>query len=266
MATQALEADPAIEAEAPAPHGRAAPVRRPALPNGRAVLGGFLVAVAGVTAFVAASRSASPTLTTVVVAAEPISPGERLTAASLDTIEVDLPDRLATAVFANPEDLVGAHALGPLGPGEVVQATGIDMSPGTHGLDGRLASVTVPRYAAMHGDLRPGQQVDVLATAGGPGTTGVIIRGAQVVGASGPDDSDLLGESAVELTLSLPDEAALLRLVDAAAAGDLTVVPSGGRPASDEDGTVSVADLAAHGSADSADSDSEGTAGGADGG
>src|SRR5262245_58984994 len=81
-----------------APGGRQ--VARPAgVPGGRAVLGGVLVALAGVGTFVAWSRAAAEPHQAYAVAAEDLRPGDPLTADAVRFVPMDLPGELAAAAF-----------------------------------------------------------------------------------------------------------------------------------------------------------------------
>src|SRR5690242_10304591 len=109
-------------------HGHGAPravARRRALPGGRAVVGGFLVAASAAGIFAAWSATASgPTARYVAVTAD-IAPGERIDASDLTLVGVDLPPSQRRVSFTDLDTIVGATALAALVDGQLVQTSDV---------------------------------------------------------------------------------------------------------------------------------------------
>lgn len=207
------------------------------LPSGRAVLGGLLIALAALGTFVAASDGSGEPNTRFSVATRAVDRGDRLTAADLDTVAIDLPATVAGQAFSDPAALVGAVAIAPLRAGALVQASQV-LPPG----DGDPApaeashelSLRLPQAQAVDGTLNRGEWVDVLATygSGADAVTQVVVRDA-VVTAIGHDDAAGLGdEGGLTLTLLLPDDDAVLRTTHAKDVATVTLV----RSTRDDDG------------------------------
>jgi hypothetical protein len=98
-------------------------LRRRALPSGRAVAGGFLMALAALGVFVAArGAGARPTQNYVVVAHEVIA-GTTLTDDDLTFAALDLPGSLASHAFTSRSSVVGQVAIAHLSAGDLVQSS-----------------------------------------------------------------------------------------------------------------------------------------------
>jgi Flp pilus assembly protein CpaB len=203
--------------------------RRTPLPNGRAVAGGFLVAVAALGVAAAHLEAGATADHAYVVAAAPITPGAVLDADDLDLAVVDLPPAVATHAFRDLTEVEGAVALGPLAPGELIQATGL--LPGDEGRPPQQeVSVSVERDQAVGGSLVSGDVVDLLATygTGDAAFTQTVARGVTVrSAATDGDGGGFAGSGLVTVTLAL-DGADLLAVAHAAHADALTIVRSTG--------------------------------------
>src|SRR4051812_27472897 len=141
--------------------------RRPALPSGRAVVGGFLVAAAVVGVVgVGSGGGGTPSDRYAVVRAD-VDAGEVLRAGDLDLVPLDLPDAQRAVSYTDLSVLEGATALAPLAAGQLVQSSDVAKPPGGPG----LASVSLPvdPARALDGELRRGDRVDVIATSKGGG-------------------------------------------------------------------------------------------------
>jgi Flp pilus assembly protein CpaB len=210
-------------------------LRRPrSLPGGRAVLGALLVATSVVAMFVAYSQAADGPDTSYVVAARAIQAGDPLSTDDLTRTPIDLPDRLRGRTFTDPASLVGATALAPLEPGELVQASQVIRKQGGT----RSSELSFPIEASRVGaSVRPADRVDIMATFG----TGidayslVIAQDVELVSVTRARGT-LGGESAsVVLTVALPDGADTLALAHATRVAELSIVrTTGALPARDE--------------------------------
>src|SRR4051794_23075355 len=89
-----------------------APVQRVAgrpknLPSSRAVVGGFLVALAALGVFVAARAGNGGQTRRYVVAARDVAPGAALTPADLTTSDLELSNEVGARAFTDPRVVVG---------------------------------------------------------------------------------------------------------------------------------------------------------------
>src|SRR4051794_21908661 len=90
---------------------------RRGLPSGRAVVGGFLVALAAVGIFAAYSGAQRRSRTFYVVAAHDVAPGTRLSAADLSLTAIDLPVATRRHPFRGAPDGEGSLGVGPIARG-----------------------------------------------------------------------------------------------------------------------------------------------------
>lgn len=197
------------------------------LPGNRAVVGGLLVALSAL-GVLAASTGGGPS-TAYVVAARDLSPGERLTAGDLRTVEMELPDGLTSRLFTDPSSLTGATILAPVATGELLQLGALTRQGGAAGT--REMSFPVESDLALGGTLRTGERIDVLATygTGADATTSTVVIDVPVVSVA--DAGAALGGRFVVVTVALDDDADVMALGHAARAGTLVVVRStGARP------------------------------------
>lgn len=207
-----------------APEGPRLLARRRRRPSGRAVLGGFLVAMAALTAFVAARGTPDGPSHSYVVVARDVIAGTKLQPGDLREVTMDLPDSLAGRAFRDARTLVGRLAVHPLSSGELIQASAVVTGDAT---DPRFQiSLPVERARAVDGLVTTGEQVDLLVTygAGADAETLVVVRGAEILrvdqgqhGALG-GDNDMI----VLLALTTPNDA--LAVTHAAQAGKITLV------------------------------------------
>lgn len=184
--------------------------RRRALPGGRAVVGGLLVAASGVGLFAATNRSESGPSESYIVAARALAAGSRLTPSDLARQPIDLPPSVRARAFDDPGVLDGATLLAPLAAGELIQASGV-VAKETDSQTREL-TLTVERGRVAAG-LNGGERVDLLATygTGDDAYTLVVARGVLVVSVDRGRGG--LGEAApTVLTVGLdrPDEAMAL--------------------------------------------------------
>lgn len=207
---------------------------RPALPTGRSVVGGLLVAAAALGTVAAAEGDGAPTPPQRAVVARDVAPGDRLGPDDLELVPVALAHH-DDALFARVEDLTGALALAPLQEGDLVQRSAV--LPAGEAPDGATqVSFRLESARALGGRLVPGERVDVLATFG----TGVdaetrrVAGSALVVRVDAVEAVTAAGEVAV--TLAVDDPATVVPLVHATSAAAVTLVRTSGRPDGGEDG------------------------------
>ena len=209
--------DPPTRLEREAPTRPVVRRRRP-LPGGRAVFGGFLVAVAVVGTVAAQQAASGPPDTRYVVAAAPLLAGRAIRADDLTTRAVDLPEPLARRAYQDPGPLVGRVLAATVAPGELVQASALAQrgpAPGE-----REVSFTADPARSLGQRIAPGDLVDVYATSGQGegGRTAAVVRSARVIDRQGRDGGGFI----FTVALGTPDE--VEALVAATAAGSLTVV------------------------------------------
>jgi len=217
-------ADPLTRLEAEASNRPVVRRRRP-LPGGRAVFGGFLVAVAVVGTVAAQQAASGPPKTRFVVAAAPLVAGRAIRANELTTRPLDLPEPLARRAYQDPGPLIGRVLAATLAQGELLQASALAQrgpAPGE-----REVSFTADPARSLGQRIAAGDLVDVYATSGqgDGGRTAAVVRSVRVIDRQGRDGS---GGFIFTVALGTPDE--VQSLVAAAAAGSLTVVRTTAAP------------------------------------
>jgi flagella basal body P-ring formation protein FlgA len=94
--------------------------RRRALPSSRAITGGFLVALAALGVFVAASGAGRTSKATYVIVARDVPAGTTVTGADLAMASMDLPAEIAGHAFSNSAAVVGRIAVAHLSAGDLL--------------------------------------------------------------------------------------------------------------------------------------------------
>jgi hypothetical protein len=195
---------------------------RKGLPGARAIVGGLLVAVAGVCTFVAWQQASDTADRSYAVATRSILPGEPLTADDIRFEPIDLPDGLSAAAFTDTSGIEGRVALGPIGQGELVQVGQVSdprqVSPAAE------LSFSIARDRAVDGRLRSGDLVDVFVTDDG-GTTAVA-EGMQIVDAAAHDGGSFGTSGELTITVTIADPALREPLIQAVSEGEVTLVRS----------------------------------------
>ena len=194
--------------------------RRRALPGGRAVLGGVLMAVAVVGVFLAYQQAGREPSDSIVVAARRIRLGEVLEPSDLRTVHGDLPG--GASGFARIDELVGHVALGPIGEGEIIQPASITDELSAEAV--HEVAITLPGRQVAVGRLKPGERVDVFVTY--DDRTSTVVRGAQVVQIDAEDSASLTSDREISLVVAVPSDQTVAALVHALRTGDVTVVRS----------------------------------------
>jgi SAF domain len=210
--------------DAPVPGGgrRRTIDRRMGLPGARAIVGGLLVAIAGVCTFIAWQQASGTADRSYAVAARPIHPGEPLTVDDVRFEPIDLPAGLAKAAFADSRAIEGRVALGPIGEGELVQMGQVS-DPAQSSAAAEL-SFSIARDRAVDGRLRSGDLVDVFVTDDG-GTTAVA-EGVQIVEAAAHDGGSFGGTGELTITVAIADAGLREPLIHAVRQGEVTLVRS----------------------------------------
>jgi len=204
-------------------HDARALVRRRSLPRGRAVVGGFLIAVAAVVTFWAYSGANHVARQWYVVAARSLTPGARIGPDDVRVVALDVPDAgVRSHLFGTTQQLLGASVLAPVPAGALIEASEVVGRAGAPGT--RELSVSVDRSRAVGGTLKPGEFVDVLSTfgQGANSSTVVMVPHVEVLSiAASPGES-----GAQVVVLAAPDATAAEAIADAAIATELTLVRS----------------------------------------
>jgi Flp pilus assembly protein CpaB len=152
-----------------------------------------LAALLALTALVLALRPAAdpprlPATVPVVVAAADLPPGAVLAAGDLAVARYP-PAVLPAGVSADAGTLVGQTLAGGVRAGEPVTDVRVVGAGLTAQLaPGQVAAPVRPADLAVSALVRPGDRVDVLATASGADRAEVVASGARVLAAPGPDD------------------------------------------------------------------------------
>ncbi|MGH9283827.1 MAG: SAF domain-containing protein, partial [Acidimicrobiales bacterium] len=126
--------------------------RRRSLPGGRAVVGGFLVALAAVGVFAGYTSATSDTREPFIVARRDLPLGHRITRADLGTLPMDLPGLLRARSYRDPAQLLGSVVIGPVSEGELIQSSAV--LSGDQGAGARHISFPIESARAVDGGLR----------------------------------------------------------------------------------------------------------------
>jgi Flp pilus assembly protein CpaB len=193
--------------------------RPPGVPGSRAVLGGLLIALAGVGTFVSWQQASGSPDQSYAVADRSLQPGDPITADAVRFEPIDLPARVADGAFRTAADLEGRVVVAPVGDGELLQRG--SLSDQDQAEPAAEVSVALPRELAVDGRLRTGDTVDVYATL--DDDTSVVADGVRVIavteaGGSFGDGSELT------VTLALTDASWRIPVIHAARAGQITLV------------------------------------------
>jgi Flp pilus assembly protein CpaB len=213
-------------AEAPGARRRVERLR--GLPSSRAIVGGLLVALAGVGTLLAWQQAAGSPAAAYVVASRPILPGETLAPDDVRLEPIDLPPGVAGGAFSDSAAVARRVALGPIGEGELVQASGLS-EPGSGAAAAEVA-LALDRDRAIDGRLRSGDLVDVFVTY--DDRTEAVAERVRVVGVSDTGGASFTSGSQITVTLALTDAGSRAPVIHASQAGEVTLVRSTHLPAS----------------------------------
>ena len=201
----------------PTPRRRIERPRR--LPGGRAVVGGLLVALAGVGTLVAWQQASGTPDARYAVAARALRPGEALAAGDVRLVPVDLPRGVAGGAFRDADAVAGRVPLGPIAEGELVQVGALS-EPGS-AVPTAEVSFALARDRALDGRLASGDLVDVFVTV--DAGTSLVAERVQVVAVTDGGASFATGAE-LTVTLALTDPAVRDDLIQAVRAGEVTLV------------------------------------------
>lgn len=208
--------------------GSARPLRRRrTLPGGRAVVGGFLVAVAGIGAFAGYTSATADKRVDYLVARSDLDIGQRIGRDSVGYLPMDLPGLVRGRAFRDPGDLMGAVVVGPVNKGELIQSSDV-LLRGTAPA-GREVSFSIESHRAVDGRLQRGEMVDVLVTygTGNEAYTVTVGRDVRVINRRQPRGT--LGDGGDEvITVSVGSSTEALALSHAVTAGAVTLVRTAG--------------------------------------
>jgi Flp pilus assembly protein CpaB len=220
--------------------------RHTTLPGGRAVVGGFLVALAATAVFAAYTRATTTPEQRFVVARHTLAPGHHVTSADLALAPMRVPNGIA---FRSVRPLIGSTVVGPIGARELVQPSSLLAGRGHPGR--RQLSIPIDSSRAVSGDLRPGDRVDVAATfgSGADAYTSFVVRSAEVL-ARQQAGGTLGSHSSEVLVVALPSATDALAVAHAISVGQLSVVrATGADPATSEPYRAPAAPVIADGAA-----------------
>lgn len=195
-------------------------VARPhGMPGSRAVVGGVLIALAGLGTFLSWQRATGTPEHTYAVATRTLQPGDPLTADDIRFEPIDLPAGVSTGAFRTASDLEGRVLVAPVGEGELLQRG--SLSDQGQPDPAAEVSVALERELAVDGRLSTGDVVDVYATH--DEETRVVAQGLRVIsvteGGGAFDDG-----SELTVTLALSDAGQQVPVIHAARAGEVTLV------------------------------------------
>ena len=196
--------------------------RRRALPSGRALFGGFLVAAAALVVFAAVlAGSGTGSSRDFVVASRSLQAGSMIEPGDLSTKSMRLPSSAAASAFGDPSRVVGRTLAVPISPGEILEGSMLTATAGP-----QVRPVTIPVDPASLGSLTAGQPVDVLEADGtsGSATVNVILRGATLLSASRGSSGLLSNPSSGVVTIGVGSLDEVESVIAASHSGTLTLV------------------------------------------
>jgi Flp pilus assembly protein CpaB len=196
--------------------------RRRTLPAGRALVGGFLVAVAAVIVFAAALTSAGSHGQRFVVAARTLATGSIIGPGDVETETMTLPAASRSDAFQQTDSLVGRSVAVAIQPGELVQQSMLVPS----GTQPTTRPVSVAVDPTSLAGLAPGGIVDVIATigSGSSATVSVVMRGAVLMDIDNSASSVLSGPGTSLVTLGVASLSEVEAVVQASESGTISLV------------------------------------------
>lgn len=201
-------------------------VLRPQLvPSTRVVVGAFLMTTAAFGTLLAWHYAARDSLSTYVVASRDLRPGEQLTPDDVEMVRMELPGATSQQAFTTGQAVEGLVLLGPVGEGELLQATQVS----TESYQGAEVAFALPVERAVAGTLQEGELVDVFATT--DGQTRMVLEGARLHGLADTGTMAAGSSPSVTVMLGFSDLSRREDLVHALDVGQVTLVRSPDGPA-----------------------------------
>lgn len=192
-----------------------------ALPTGRAIAGGLLVAIAALGIFAAHRAATARELRSWVVVDRAVPAGTVIEASDLVLAPMELHAITTRRAVADPDRVIGRVALVQLERGDLV-TDGLTAESG-HGGPGRRLGLSLGSAAALGGDLSPGDRVDVVALPDGDQPSAVVVRGALVSDLEAAEDG--IGSGAdLRVNLVVADEESARRVLDAHSRGGVSLI------------------------------------------
>lgn len=207
---------------------------RSMLPNGRAVVGGFLIAASGVGLFATYQQAHAAPVTRYVVATHAMAPGQVVERDDLGLAPAELPPEMVDAVTDDWRSLIGQETTVAIGENQFLNPTTL-AGPGSTDGPARRVSLELTRAGAIDGGLQSGAVVDVLASFDGESDAAVVATLARVVAVNSDSAGDLGQLGSLVVTIEVPDQKALAAVVGAAASGTVTLAAPAPGPASPTD-------------------------------
>ena len=210
---------------------------RTMLPNGRAVLGGFLIAASGVgTArssvsliaasgvglFAAYQQAHAAPVNKFVVATHPLAPGDVIERADLGLAPAELPPEMTGQLTDDWRSLVGKETTAAVGKNQLLSPASV-VEPGNIDGPARRVSLELSRASALDGDLESGAVVDVLSSTEGDSEATVVAERSRVLAVNADSTGDLGQLGSLVVTIEVADERALAAIVGASASGKMTL-------------------------------------------
>lgn len=188
------------------------------LPSARAVVGGALVALAGLGAFVTWQRATAPSTQTYLVAAAPIAAGTELTASHLATVVGDLPAGPRDHLLVDPDVVIGRTTRTDLAAGALLGSDDLVAADGA--VERHEVALRLSPEAALGGGLEVADHVLVLTT---DERCTTVLAEATVTAVRA--DQSLSGGSVIA-TVQLPGADEVLAVTHAARTAEVTLAAS----------------------------------------
>ena len=197
-----------------------------ALPSSRAVVGALMITLAAVGAFAIGQRGEGEPATRYVVVAAALAPGARIDASHVAMRAMDLDAGVAAQAFGHVNLVVGAVALAPMNPGQLLQSADLVLATKVDDrvLVGHELTFPVERDRIPQ-NLRRGERVAVLATYGTGSEARTTTTAQQAVVLGFETDGDTIGtKRSARLTVLLSDPSMVIETAHASQAADITIV------------------------------------------
>jgi len=199
---------------------------RVALPRGRAVVGGLLVAMAAVGLLLAHQAATRHHVTSWLIARRPIPAGTHIRDSDVSFAPMELYSGTAQRAFRSPTGLIGATARTDIAAGELLQRSDLGSRRSASGPLRRLTLDLTPAQA-LDGSISGGDRVDIVSSGDDAGTTSVIAHRVLVEAVRHPSGG--LGSSdSVRLTLVVANEKTAQSVIDGALHGKITLLTGAG--------------------------------------